>query len=86
MFFHPWFLKSKANIPFLISFQIEMLINIDKSLKNLTSHAKLDSGQVTTFGSHTYVSECKIYCIGNKNNLLCVHGYTCVVMLIIYKL
>ncbi len=26
--------KSKLNIQFLISFQIEMLINIDKSLKN----------------------------------------------------
>ncbi len=46
----------------------------------------LDSGQVTTFGTHAYVSECKIYWIGNKNNLLCMHGYTCVVMLIMYKL
>jgi hypothetical protein len=37
--------KSKLNIQFLISFQIEMLINIDKSfkksLKHLTSHVKL---------------------------------------------
>jgi hypothetical protein len=24
-----------------------------------------DSGQVIIFGTHTYVNECKIYCIGN---------------------
>lgn len=39
--FSPLVFKSKINIPFLISFQIEMSINIDKSLKNLTSHVKL---------------------------------------------
>jgi hypothetical protein len=29
---------------------------------------------------------CKVCCIGNKNNLLCVNGYTYVMLLIMYKL
>jgi len=45
----------------------------------------LGSGQVVAFRAHTFFNGCKMHCIGNKNNLLCMNGYTYVVMLIMDK-
>jgi hypothetical protein len=49
------------------------------------TYSDLGSGQVVAFRTHTFFNGCKMHCIGNKNNLLCMNGYTYVVMLTMDK-